>query len=353
MSESLSVEEKVAADKEEQDHGISDMVKALSIGPVDDEKDKKGKGEEEGKDKDKGKEDEGDKDKKEKSGDKEKKESEDENEDEEEDEEEGGDEEEDEEDKRIEGEEESEKEKGKGEKGGKEDTGDEEDEEEEDEEDKEDEEDEGDAELKLKLEILEAENKILKEGTDKGIKKEDQLGITNIKDLEDVDFIGEDEDMEELAGSKEGLNKLLNAVRTKTIQEMMVVLPNLAANLVNQRTTLQNAVDKFYEDNEDLGKHKDYVGLVAQKIMSDHPGLGHETMFKLVEKTVRKSLNLKKKVEAIRTNEKEGKKGKKRTDDSKPALDRKGAGGGGSARGSKDTRTEVQKDMDSMIKAVG
>ena len=349
MGDNLSPEERTAANEKEQSDGIGDMVKALSVGPVETKKEDKKK------DDKKDKKDE----KLEKKKDEEEEENADEEDEESEDEEDESDEEEgdeeDEEDKEDESDD-DEEEDIEGEEEDKEDEEDEEDSDEEsDEEDEEESDEDEDDDTELQLAILKAENEALKKGgkgkTDEEINE--QLGVANIKDLEDIDFVGEDDDVEEIASTKEGLNKLLNAVRTKTMQEMMVVLPGLAANLVTERTTLQTAVDKFYEDNEDFVKHKDYVGLVAQQIQSKHPGLNYETMFKLVEKTVRKNLSLKKKVEKTRKNEGKDKKKPKRTDKSNPAFSKKGAGGGGSGRRKKDARTETQKEMDQMTSAVG
>lgn len=327
-------------DAKEQGEGIAEMVKALSIGPTEkkDEKDEK-------KPKKKSESD----DEKEDGDDKEESDDEDSDEEDEEDtedeeeniEEEGADDDEgDTEEEEDEDDEDSDE--------------DEEDSDDDDDEDEEDEEDEDEDDIKLQLEVLKAQNKLLKEGkdtTDDEIKK--QLGVTNIKDLEDIDFVGEVDDEDEIVITKEGLNKHLNSVRTKTMQEMMVILPGMAATLVAQRTNMDKAVEKFYEDNEDFVPHKDYVGLVAQQVQSKNPGLTYETMFKLVAKTVRKNLNLKKKVEKVRSKEEDNKKKSKRTDKSNPALNKKGAGGGGTGRGKKDTRTTKQKEMDSMIDAVG
>ena len=337
MPKELTSEEQVTKDQSE---GIGDMIEALRIGPVpekkkDEEKDKdKDKDKNKDKDKDTGEEDEDEND-----DDEEESNDDEDNDDEEEGDDSDSDDDEDEEDTDEEDTDDDDEDN--------DDTEDEEDDEEDEETDDEDD------DLEMQLEILKAENAALK--GKKGDEDDQQAAPFNIKDLKDIDFvdkiIGEDDDIEELASTKEGLNKLLNAVRTTTMQEMAVVLPSLAASLVKQRSTLEKSVDQFYEDNKDLAPHKEYVGMIAQQIQSKYPGVNNETLFKLTEKTVRKNLKLKKKVEKIDKKTDGKKKTIKRTDKSNPALDKKGAGGGGSRRKAKDTRTTEQTEMDKMIEA--
>ncbi len=314
--------EKERKPEEQVKDDVSAMVAALGVSiKADDEKDKdKGKD----KDKDKDKDIDKDKDKENDNEDTDDDASDDDNEDSDDDSNSDSDEEDDDDSNDDDTEDESDDED--------EDTSDEDDE---NEDDDIDEPDDDELDLKTRLAIAEAER-------DAAVTKQEETKPT--QDIKSVDFVGDD-DVEELMNNKDALNKLLNTVRLDAYNLALRNLPSLTAGLVDKRQAIKNAVVKFYEDNPDLAKVKDYVSSIAQKTQNKYPLLDNDTLFKLTAKQVRKDLGMKPEKKKSKNLK------KKRRDDNKekPAMRKNNAGGGGKGRKQKDARTVFEKERDAML----
>ena len=71
-------------------------------------------------------------------------------------------------------------------------------------------------------------------------------------------------------------------------------LPMITRDVARQQVVLLNAVNKFYQDNDDLVPYQGVVGNITNQIAAQHPEYSLGQLFEEVEKNVRKTLGLKK-----------------------------------------------------------
>lgn len=163
--------------------------------------------------------------------------------------------------------------------------------------------------------------------------------------IEDVDFLG-GVDMEDVTGNKNTLNKVLNLVFKKGIEQGQTLkegvlrsIPSVVTNVANQQIGLKESVDKFYRDNPDLAtpKRKKIVALKAEKAISEDPAITLSQAFDIAEKETREILKLKKKTVV------------KREKGDRPSFGKKAKGK--QKVKSKPKLTELQQDLNDMIAA--
>lgn len=115
---------------------------------------------------------------------------------------------------------------------------------------------------------------------------------------EAIDFIG-DEDIEELTGDKEGLNKLLNAVYQRGVsdseEKVLRDIPEIVRTNVALNSELAETSRKFYTDNPDLAGFKPVVAAVFEEVSSKNADKNMGDLLPIVEKEVRTRLQLHKK----------------------------------------------------------
>lgn len=162
---------------------------------------------------------------------------------------------------------------------------------------------------------------------------------------EPQDFIG-DADVEELIHDKESLNKLLNAVYQKALNDSKVGLgesvlrsiPDIVRTNITLVTKLNEIKNQFYEDNKDLVPFPKVVGAVMEELVSANPGKKYEEIMSGLGEEVRKRLGLQKKAAP-----KQG--------DPPPKLHgnkNKGPRGGG-----KPNLDKMQQELDEMNESIG
>ncbi len=125
-----------------------------------------------------------------------------------------------------------------------------------------------------------------------------------------VDFIG-DIKLDDLLDTKEGLNKLLNLVYNagikisaddlansrdgfvrSAVEESARKLPGMITNHVTRQSTVNDLVDDFYRENEDLIKFKQTVSAAANQVHAEHSDWQISDIFKEAAVVTRKSLGL-------------------------------------------------------------
>lgn len=330
-SEDMASEEALAA----ADKAVTEDVRSMLDDLIDEEK------EDEDKDKDKDKDKEEDKDKE-----KDKEEDKDKSEEEEESEEES---EEDEDEKKEDKDKEEEDKDKKGE---------------EDEKEEKEEEDKPKPDVETVTKIAKLEGRIEELSRAALAKDEEEEKKKPALDL--VEFISKDRDLAEKPLTVEELNELLNQARTSAYEEAIRNTPELVGTLVKKKLSLDEAVEKFYEENEDLALIKDYVGSAANTIVSEHPDWEIKEILEETEKRVRKALDLEKKAkdthDKVKDKDKDKDKDKeedKEEDEEEEDDDKKGKKntlatkrGSKSGRKGKDTRSEQQRGIDDIV-AVG
>ena len=173
--------------------------------------------------------------------------------------------------------------------------------------------------------------------------------------IDAIEFISKDRDLAENPLTVEELNELYNQARMSAYEEAIKATPGLVGKLVDSKVTLDDAVKAFYEENEDLAPIKDYVGGVANMVVSENPDWEITKVLEETEKRVREYLSLEKKAKDTHKKAK-GKKdedeeeGDEEEEDSKkkksPLASKRG---GKSGRKGDDTRSEEQRGIDDIV----
>lgn len=235
-----------------------------------------------------------------------------------------------------------------------EEEGDDKEEEDEDKED-EDKEEEKDEDKKKPVADIEVATTIARlEGRIEELSKTAQAKEKEEKDegpaIDPIEFISKDTDLTEHPLTTEEMNKLLNQARLSAYEEMVRNTPKLVTTLVEGKITLDKAVDGFYEENEDLAPIKDYVGSVANMVVSENPDWAIDKVLEETEKRVRKNLDLEKKAKDTHEKTKKKKdKDEEESDDTKKKNPLASKRGGKSGRKGEDTRSDEQRDIDDIV----
>jgi len=120
--------------------------------------------------------------------------------------------------------------------------------------------------------------------------------------LTDQDFVG-DIDLDDLQSDKSALNKLFNKVYQKAVMDtrktigegVLRQIPDIVKTNLVMMTSLKEASEKFYRDNEDLKPFKKVVATVFEEIASSNPSKKYAELLPEVAVEARKRLDLHKK----------------------------------------------------------
>jgi len=136
-------------------------------------------------------------------------------------------------------------------------------------------------------------------------KKQETAAPTTAAPVEDIDFLGNDIDLDELTRDSKAFNALLNKVykmgeeaRRRSQEDTLKSIPNIVKSNVAIQATLKEKVTKFYEDNKDLAGFKKVCTAVSEELISENPNWSLDKVFSEVAKESRKRLGLQKKASA-------------------------------------------------------
>ena len=110
-----------------------------------------------------------------------------------------------------------------------------------------------------------------------------------------IDFINEDT-FEEIQSNPKKLNQVLTSVYNMAVQNTYNNTPKMVDNMIKQRTYLNDKVDVFYKENDDLLPYRQFVGFVANELTSQNPDWELDAVFEKTAEQVRDRLGLKKKI---------------------------------------------------------
>lgn len=114
---------------------------------------------------------------------------------------------------------------------------------------------------------------------------------------EEQDFVG-DTDPYDLFRDKEDLNKLLNAVYKKAVDDTKASSPDNLDNTITEKISavlsLHKASEKFYVDNPELEPFKSAVSTVFGEVAKNNPNKSYQEVLALTADESRKRLKLKK-----------------------------------------------------------
>jgi len=163
--------------------------------------------------------------------------------------------------------------------------------------------------LKSENEILRTElNKMYEKNVADAKNKEDEKEPDISKVPDEIDFLGEDTDIDDLMRDPSSVNKILNKVyqmgsdAAKKFQETTLRnIPEIVKSNIVIQATLKDQVNKFYGDNEDLKPFKKVVAAVYEEVASENPDWKITEIFNEVEKEARKRLELHKQTKDSKT----------------------------------------------------
>lgn len=158
------------------------------------------------------------------------------------------------------------------------------------EEGEEEEEEEDTSALKDQVTQLQAR---LEELTELSTPKDGEGGEEGPPEYEAQQFLQSDDELDNVLNSSENLNKVLNSAVQTAIQHVYKGMPGVIKNNVAQQVQLQETVSNFYANNEDLKKHRTFVGKVSERIMSENPNWSMQKVLDETAKESRKRLKLK------------------------------------------------------------
>lgn len=151
---------------------------------------------------------------------------------------------------------------------------------------------------KKALDKIEEDKKVReKDDADRLQAEEDAKKNAEPLKLEDQDFIG-DLDLDELTRDKVALNKILNSVYSKGVNDSKKLategIPDIVKHNLTLLTSLKEASDNFYKENADLTPFKKVVAAVFEDIAAKNPDKKYSELMNLVAPEARKRLELSK-----------------------------------------------------------
>jgi hypothetical protein len=115
--------------------------------------------------------------------------------------------------------------------------------------------------------------------------------------LEDLAILDEDVNFDDMMNDRETfvttMRGILGRYRDLLSQDFSRAIPSVVANQVRQVSTLTNAVNTFYTENEDLLPVRKAVGVVANQIVAEHPDWDLPRVMQESAQTTRKMLKMK------------------------------------------------------------
>lgn len=123
------------------------------------------------------------------------------------------------------------------------------------------------------------------------------------QELADIQFLSENESLDEVFSSAEAFNALLNKVYKQGVttgrENYLREVPEVVAPVIDERARKQAVVTDFFMRNEDLIQNKDFVGVIAVELAQKNSDLSYNDLFigkggkpSILETEVRKRLGL-------------------------------------------------------------
>lgn len=125
---------------------------------------------------------------------------------------------------------------------------------------------------------------------------------TTAPPVEEIDFLGEGVDLDELTRDAKTFNALLNKVHKMNVESSRKFqettlrnIPDIVKSNVAIQATLKKKVEDFYDTNKDLKSFKKVVSAVYEELAAENPDWNVDKIFNEVETETRKRLELHKK----------------------------------------------------------
>jgi hypothetical protein len=149
----------------------------------------------------------------------------------------------------------------------------------------------GEPGLKTKpVEGVKTGDQTVKEPEEKPLHKA-ALQFPELQQGQDVEYLNK-EALDTILDKPALLNPILNNVRRSTVESIMLHLPSLVVDLVDEQIKMNKTIDVFYSTNTDLDPYRDFVAHVAAEIEKEKPDLGLNKILEETAKVSRERLRL-------------------------------------------------------------
>jgi hypothetical protein len=91
----------------------------------------------------------------------------------------------------------------------------------------------------------------------------------------------------------EVMSEVMGRVANAAVQTVLKTMPQVINNTIKAQMEVQSRVSKFFEGNEDLKTHKEFVGYVSNDLSGKNPDWTLEKLFTELPGEVRKRIGLK------------------------------------------------------------
>jgi len=117
-------------------------------------------------------------------------------------------------------------------------------------------------------------------------------------------FVADEAALDDALKTPENFNSFLNksfkafmeansqGLTRGAVNTALLELPNVTAEVVKGQLNLYNLVKDFYAVNEDLNPHREYVGMISNKLASENPTWTTAQLLQETEKEVRDKLRI-------------------------------------------------------------
>jgi hypothetical protein len=164
------------------------------------------------------------------------------------------------------------------------------------------------------------------------------------EDYQDIEFLGEEE-IQEMREDPQKFNEVMSRLYHAMREDLVRVVPEIAERAMNRKSTVQQAVDKFWAENEDLQDKAQVVQAAAQQVQSANPNASMQAILNKAGEVARQWLD------ADRTAQKREQERRGSENDSDSSTDQPNTPSGSRRPSPSDNRSEEQKGIDNMIEA--
>lgn len=115
-------------------------------------------------------------------------------------------------------------------------------------------------------------------------------------------FLAEGESVDDILDDPKKFNEFAMRIYSRAKEdartEVLRSIPNVVIHQVQQQRVLNDAIEEFYKENEDLKPVRRTVGVVTNEVVSEHPDWALDKVLDEVAKKTRQVLGMKQRVES-------------------------------------------------------
>jgi len=131
----------------------------------------------------------------------------------------------------------------------------------------------------------------------------ESVALSGIEYIEQA-FVADEAALDAALKTPESFNEFLNrsfkvfmeansqGFTRSAVNTALLELPNVTAEVVKGQLNLYNLVKDFYAENKDLSPHREYVGMISNKLASENPAWTTAQLLQETEKEVRGKLRI-------------------------------------------------------------